>query len=96
MKLGRRIFNSEMLQNDLKDQCILIDLAPLKMIRAVATRWNSLHPVLERAVYLRNALDSLCLLPSVNKNRKKKLSRFKLTRVEWTVIVQLEAVLKVS
>lgn len=93
MKVGRRIFNSEILQQELVRSCEAVDIAPRKMIRAVATRWNSLHPVLARALLLRPALDHLVREPSVNKTRSRKLQRFALSNTEWRIVLQFEELL---
>ncbi|KAF9018888.1 hypothetical protein BDZ89DRAFT_914057, partial [Hymenopellis radicata] len=94
IKIGRRVFNTQIMQEELAAQCTLAKLQPLKMIRAVATRWNSVHPVLERALYLKPAIDRLVVLPQFNKVPKRKMSKFKLTPAEWEIIEQLEKLLK--
>ena len=95
MKIGRRVFNSETLQQELVHSCEVVDIPSRKMIRSVATRWNSLHPVLERAIALRPALDHLVRQPAVNKTRDRKLQRFALSNAEWTIVVQFEELLRV-
>lgn len=95
MKIGRRVFNTQQMQEELADQCELAHIKPQKMIRAVATRWNSMHPVLERALALRPALDRLVQLPQFNKVPKRKMRKFLLSPGEWNILEHLEKVLQV-
>lgn len=38
--------------------CLTVDIKPLKLIMHVPTRWNSVFHMLERASYLRKAVDA--------------------------------------
>ncbi|SJL16081.1 uncharacterized protein ARMOST_19597 [Armillaria ostoyae] len=92
-KLGRRIFNNGAMQEDLSEKCKEVGIAIQKMIRAVVTHWLTHGTVLRHALILRPALDMLCDMPDWNKNRKKAISCFKLTRLEWQFIEQLRPML---
>ncbi len=85
----------QLMQEELAAQCTLANIKPMKMVCAVATRWNLVHPILEWALYLRPALDRLIVLAQFNKVLKRKMLKFKLTPAEWQIIEQLEKVLKV-
>lgn len=64
------------------------------MIKRVATRWNTMCDVVERAIKLKKPLESLTMLPEWNKGTKK-LRHFRLTAAEWDILEQLLPVLKV-
>ncbi|KAF9025939.1 hypothetical protein BDZ89DRAFT_1040261 [Hymenopellis radicata] len=95
LKLGNHVFNSQPTQEVLAAQCKKVKIKPKKMIHMVATRWNSLFPILQYALELREPLDTLCKLPEFNKVAKRKLRKFRLTLSEWDVIEQLKNLLNV-
>ena len=66
------------------------------MIQAVATRWNTMATLLERALKLCELLNLLITLEQHNKNScGVRLQRFKLSRQEWDLLTQLYPLLEV-
>ena len=66
------------------------------MVRAVATRWNTMAELIGRALQLREALMLLVGLEQHNKGaRGVRLSRFKLSKQEWELLNQLHPLLEV-
>jgi len=66
------------------------------MIWAVATRWNTMATLLERALKLHEPLNLLVTLEQHNKNSHGvRLQRFKLSRQEWDLLTQLYPLLEV-
>ncbi len=95
--LTKRVYNSPTLTNDLADLCTKArpPLKPLRVVRSVPTRWNSVAMEAKRAVYLQPALDVLVRLDRHNPRHGKKLKALKLTRVQWEMLRQLEPILAV-
>ncbi len=84
------------MREDLKACCKAVNIAPKMMKRAVATRWNSLADAIQRALYLRLALDKLLHLTKYDKSKQAGgLRRFRLSDDEWKILTQLYTVLKV-
>lgn len=65
------------------------------MVRAVATRWVSILPVVQRAIYLEPALQRLVHEPEFNKEAKRRLSRYALMPDKWRVLKEVVKVLEV-
>jgi hypothetical protein len=93
--LGKKIFNSPTLREDLRIQCERNKVKPKLMLRAVATRWNTMAELIGRAIELRDALNSLVTLEQHNRARGVRLQRFKLTKQEWELLIQLFPLLEV-
>jgi hypothetical protein len=93
--LGKRVFNSPTLREDLKTSCEQSKIKPKLMIRAVATRWNTMVELIGRALHLREALTLLVNLEQHNKGRSVRLNRFKLSKQEWELLSQLYPLLEV-
>jgi hypothetical protein len=94
--LGKRVFNSPTLREDLKVSCERSKTKPMLMLRAVATRWNTMVELIGRALKLREALNLLVNLEQHNKgSRGVRLNRFKLSKQEWDLLVQLHPLLEV-
>lgn len=81
------------MQEDLAEKCKEVRITVQKMIRAVITQWLTHGTVLRRALVLRPALDALFDMDDWNKNWKKAINRFKLSRHEWQFIEQLRPML---
>jgi hypothetical protein len=94
-KLAKRIFHSPLLTEDLEKCCIHAKIIPKRIKRSVATRWNSVAEMLCSALYLRDALDTLCVNEKHNMVKKTALRRLKLSKKEWEVVKDLERVLGV-
>ncbi|GJE85026.1 hAT transposon family protein [Phanerochaete sordida] len=78
---------------ELANCCIKERTHDLQMVRAIATRWNSLAQAIGRALKLRAPLTRLLSMPKYDKKGKKGLARFKLSKKEWDLLEQLHAVL---
>lgn len=98
VKLGQRCAAKGPLQKALKKYCGLRNIPKLKMVKRVATRWNTMFNVVDRALKLRKALESLCCSSTMNIGRppSKRLKRFNLTSEEWKILENMLPVLKVS
>lgn len=66
------------------------------LVRSVATRWNTVAAVIERALELQEVLADLCDMAQFNKPRGVRLRRFILTEDNWTLLDQLHRLLDVS
>ncbi|PBK91899.1 hypothetical protein ARMGADRAFT_896474, partial [Armillaria gallica] len=88
-KLSQHIFNNSAMQEDLSEKCKEVGIAIQKMIWVVVMCWLTHGTVLHHALVLQPALDMLCDMPDWNKNWKKAISHFKLTRLEWQFIEEL-------
>jgi hypothetical protein len=70
---------------------------PKKMIRDVATRWNSTAEMIQRALHLAPALKILIIKAEHNKpGRGVCLARFKLSPEEWQLLADLSPLLDVG
>ena len=69
MQLAKRIFHSPTLREDLAASCEKTKVVLKQMVRAVATRWNSLAQAIARALELCLALDNLLSLSKYTKGR---------------------------
>lgn len=97
IKLGQRCAHKGPLQKALKLYCKLRNIPPLKMVKRVATRWNTMYNVVDRAIKLRKALNSLCRSPELNVGRPtKRLKRYLLSDDEWSILEAMLPVLAVS
>jgi hypothetical protein len=65
------------------------------MIRAVATRWNTVSKLLSRAKDLRLTLAILVNMEQHNKPQGVRLKRFRLSVQEWDLLLQLQPLLDV-
>jgi hypothetical protein len=66
------------------------------MLRAVATRWNTVAELIGRVLQLREGLQVLVSLEQHNKSaRGVRLKRFKLSKQEWDLLSQLHPLLDV-
>ncbi|KAF9013827.1 hypothetical protein BDZ89DRAFT_923691, partial [Hymenopellis radicata] len=94
-KIGNRCARKKTLQSLLGDLCEEEGLKVRKMIKRVATRWNTMHGVVKRALKLRPALDRLVMLPECNQGEAKThLKRLRLTDAEWSLFSNLLPVLR--
>ncbi|KAF5336727.1 hypothetical protein D9757_015382 [Collybiopsis confluens] len=96
IRLGHRCANRSLFQKELVRLCILHKMDPLKMVKRVATRWNTMYTVIKRALKLKNPLNALCDLSEFNKDRRptQRLKRLLLTGEEWAFLEQLLPILK--
>lgn len=83
------------MRKDLEASCDDAGIPHKEMVRSVQTRWNSLTEAIRRALDLRAALEKLLSLPKYEKG-KSKLTKYKLSSAEWTLLEQLWKVLDVS
>ncbi|SJL18950.1 uncharacterized protein ARMOST_22553 [Armillaria ostoyae] len=81
------------MQEDLSEKCKEVGITIQRMIWAVVTHWLTHGTVLCHALILQPALDMLCDMSDWNKNQKKAIGHFKLTRLEWQFIEQLQPML---
>lgn len=66
------------------------------MIRAVATRWNTMAELIGQALKLREPLSLLVGLDQHNRGAcRVRLQRFKLTKQEWELLAQLHPLLDI-
>ncbi|KAL1945891.1 hypothetical protein VTO73DRAFT_1893 [Trametes versicolor] len=63
------------------------------LVRSVATRWNTVAAVIERALELQEVLGDLCDMAQFNKPRGVRLRRFILTDDDWMLLDQLHRLL---
>jgi hypothetical protein len=89
------VFHSPTLRDALEATCLEIGIKPQSFIRPVATRWNSLAEVLQRALVLEEAINSLCDRHEFN-NRTMRLRSFILSDDEKLVMAQLSPLLDVG
>lgn len=68
----------------------MLDIEAKVMIRPVATRWNSLLPVVSRALDLHAPLESLCKAQA-----NTALAKFYPSAAEWELLTQLKPLLEV-
>jgi hypothetical protein len=95
--LGKKIFNSPTLREDLKSCCERSKVKPTLMIRAVSTRWNTMAKLIGRAIKLREPLGLLVNLEQHTRtSRGAPLQRFKLSKQEWDLLTQLQPLLEVG
>ena len=67
------------------------------MIRAVVTWWNTMAKLIGHVIYLREALNLLVGLKQHNKSTcGVRLKRFKLSKQEWELLMQLHPLLDVQ
>lgn len=66
------------------------------LVCSVATRWNTVAAVIERALELQEVLGDLCDMAQFNKPRGVRLRRFILTDDDWMLLDQLHRLLNVS
>lgn len=93
--LAKRIFHSPTLREDLATSCQKAKIPSKLMLRAVATRWNSLAEAIGRALELRQGIEKMLLMSKHDKGGKKGLRRFRLSSEEWKMLEQLYPLLKV-
>lgn len=65
------------------------------MVRVVPTRWNSLVEAIQRALFLRPAIERLLSQTKYSKRGKDGLVRFKLSTKEWKLLEELDDLLTV-
>ena len=65
------------------------------MVCDVATRWNSMAELLERALQLREALSLLVISEQHNRPRSARLKHFQLLKNEWELLDKLLPLLEV-
>jgi len=56
--------------------CVAVGIKPLKLIMNVPTHWNSVFKMLERALFLRKAVDAFTA-------QNKKFKKFTMSKAEW-------------
>lgn len=95
LRLGRRVYNNGFMQDRLKDICEQKGMKVELMVRAVVTRWISILPVFQRAIYLEGPLRELVHEDLFNKDKKRKLSKYELTPVEIRVLKEVTSLLEV-
>ncbi|GJF00030.1 hypothetical protein PsYK624_163070 [Phanerochaete sordida] len=93
VELAKRVFHSPTIRADLKSCCIKDKCPDLQMVRAIATRWNSLAQAIGRALKLCAPLTRLLTMPKYNTKGKKGLARFQLGEKEWDLLRELHALL---
>lgn len=83
-----------MIRGELEKICLELHIKPRVLNRPVATRWNSLIPVIRQACDLRLPLGRLCGLPKLNVRAYHFLKLYP-TEQEWALLVQLKPLLEV-
>lgn len=81
------------MREELQKQCGEAGIPFRIPVRDVATRWNSLTRVIDRALELRPALDKLVGLKQFNKTSGAKVNHFRLEPVHWLLLTQLKLLL---
>ena len=96
VELAKKVFHSPNLRDELRLCCEKVGIKPKQLKRSVATRWNTLAEVIERALYLRPAIDKFVLLSKFEKMGQRGPRRYQLSPSEWDILIQLEDMLSVS
>ncbi|KAL0570348.1 hypothetical protein V5O48_011618 [Marasmius crinis-equi] len=97
IRISQRVFNKDSLQRKLKKMYQLQGIPPRKLIKHAATCWNTMIHVIDCALYLRRTINSLVLLPEVNKGKPSShLRHLKLNNNEWNVLGELKRVLMLN
>lgn len=99
LKLGQRCARKGPMQKSLALHCKRHNMKPLKMVKCVPTRWNTMYNVINRALRLKEPLHYLCVANSSNLRSmtpSKRLNRFDLSDEQWELMGQFEKPLEVS
>ncbi|KIY61256.1 hypothetical protein CYLTODRAFT_460015 [Cylindrobasidium torrendii FP15055 ss-10] len=96
LRLGRRVYNNGFMQDRLKDICETLTMRVELMVRAVVTRWVSLRPVFQRAVYLELPLRELVNEAVFNKDKKRMLKKYQLSSTETRVLKEVGELLELA
>ncbi len=85
------------MQKALGALCKKRGLTARKMVKRVATRWNTMHNVINRAILLKKPLNTLCSAPEWNDSRRPtlRMKRFFLVESEWHILESLLPTFKV-
>jgi hypothetical protein len=96
VSLSKKVFNGPVLRHDLATLCVELKVEPQVLLRPVATRWNSLVPVIRQAIELKKPLARLCGLPQHNTGRSSThLVKHYPTPEEWRILEELKPMLEV-
>ncbi|CAB4421281.1 unnamed protein product [Rhizophagus irregularis] len=82
-----KIHHSPQRQEKLSSNCELHEISNLKVVLDVSTRWNSTFDMINRALYLKEALNSLVL-------SEKDLKNFVIMDDEWTELEKVKLFLE--
>lgn len=94
-QLSKKIWHSPPIRAELSKLAHEAKLNSEVLLRSVATRWNTVTEVLERALGMRDVLGDLCDKYQFNKPQGVRLRRFALTDKDWELISQLYQLLHV-
>ncbi|KAF8908277.1 hypothetical protein CPB85DRAFT_1207640, partial [Mucidula mucida] len=93
-KIGKCCTYKKILQGLPGNLCKEEGLKVRKIIKQVATQWNTMHSVVKCALKLQPMLDRLIMLSECNQGKAKThLEWFKLTDAEWSLFKHLLPVL---
>ncbi|OJT13582.1 hypothetical protein TRAPUB_9870 [Trametes pubescens] len=93
-KLSKKVWNSPAVRAALATLTHEVpDINSEVLVRSVATRWNTVAAVIERALELQEVLSDLCDMAQFNKPRGVRLRRFILIEEDWTLLDQLHRLL---
>ena len=96
-QLGKKAFNNAILCQAILQACKDHNIAPMVLIRAVVTCWNTVSDMLQCGMDLREVLDHVCDMHKFNDTpRSMCLCRFILSEDEWTVLEQCSKYLDIS
>ncbi|TFK80244.1 hypothetical protein K466DRAFT_504227, partial [Polyporus arcularius HHB13444] len=94
--LTKRIYHSPELTQELAELCEKEKIKPLRVVRSVPTRWNSVAAESKRAIELRVAIEALVNVGRHGRTRGTRLKRYKLSKEQWELLTQLQPVLTAS
>lgn len=90
-----RAAHSYAVRDDMEKTCA--DCLPPIRYKAIPrpceTRWNTIAALLDGALPMADAIDKVVLHPQHNKQRKNRLSRFRMTLQQWQLADELRGVL---
>lgn len=93
-RLAKNLHHLATNATDLEECCVTVKIKPRKMKRSVPTCWNSVAEASACALELKTALIVLWAMPK-HDVRMAVLRKYKLAAPEWTILKQLDDVLKV-
>ncbi|EAU88633.2 hypothetical protein CC1G_01006 [Coprinopsis cinerea okayama7 len=88
-KLAIKIFHSPTINEELRKACKQHNVKYRRIVRDVATRWNSTTEVIKSALDLKEPLNQLVVQTQFNKAGGVRLQRFSLDNTEWEILKQL-------
>jgi hypothetical protein len=92
-KLAYRINNSPGLVEEIEKLRKAVKLKPLRMIKPVETRWDSMSHMISRAIQLKPIIEDVCSKQSIASQFGTRL--LKLKREEWRILEELSPLLGV-